>query len=118
MGDCRLPRGHVRRHGIYVQSSVEKELVELPMMNAIYSRYLWYLGLLMHLFLFGIVLFAKSATQAGVVAFFGYAVLAGRAYLFLAGTIFKSLRSDRMLLYGMEFAGAGALAAANGSRIS
>ena len=99
-----------------MRSILERERFALPMMNALYTRCLYYIGLLMDVFLVGIVLFSARGVPPSVIAFFGYVVLAARAYLFLLGTIFKAFCSDRMLLYGMEFAGAGALAAAYGSR--
>lgn len=97
---------------------LERKCLELPMIDALYTRYLWYLSLLMDAFLLGIVLFSSSGVPANVVAVFGYVVLATRAYLFLLGTIFKRFHSERMMLYGIEFAGAGALVAAHGSQIS
>lgn len=81
-----------------------------------YARYFFYVGLLMDLFLVATILFHERSVASGMVALYGYGLLAGRAYVFLLGTIFKSLRSDRMLLYGMEFSGAGALAASYGNR--
>ena len=72
----------------------------------------------MDAFLLSIVIFSSWGVPAGVVAVFAYVVLASRAYLFLLGTIVKRFQSERMLLYGIEFAGAGALAAAYGSRVS
>jgi hypothetical protein len=101
-----------------VHSVLETECFELPLMNTLYTRYLWYLSLLMDAFLLSIVLFSSWGVPAGVVAVFAYVALASRAYLFLLGTIVKRFQSERMMLYGVEFAGAGAFAAAYGSQVS